>query len=253
MKKIFLVCVALIALAALKVRAAEEPHGPTDVELKSLPYYCTVKRQLEKGVPGARQAGYAALGEQFGNVHHFCNGLNFINRYYRSPFGAKAGSYLASAINEFTYMVEHLVPNSSLAAESYLGRATAYALSRRDGEAMRDFQTAVRYNPRLAGAYVAWADFLVERKLREDALKVVTEGLRWNPGHRALENRYTTLGGKLPYPEPVAASGSPALPDSGGKAPEPAPAASTQSVEPEPKATTTDPDRPYCRFCPDQP
>lgn len=223
---------------------------PNDMELRVLPRFCFWKL---RGGKAEFEQGFALLGEQFKNSHHYCAGLNFLNRYYRSPVSPEAKSVLHFAINEFTYMVEHLVPNSSLAAESYLGRATAYALSRRDGEAMRDFQTAVRYNPRLAGAYVAWADFLVERKLREDALKVVTEGLRWNPGHRALENRYTTLGGKLPYPEPVAASGSPALPDSGGKAPEPAPAASTQSVEPEPKATTTDPDRPYCRFCPDQP
>lgn len=232
---------------------AGDGFNPTDTELKSLPAFCTWK--LRGGRAEINQ-GFALLGEQFKNSIHYCAGLNFLNRYYRSPTSPGARSFLHFAIDEFTYMVEHLVPNSTLAAESYLGRATAYALSKRDAEAMRDFRQAAQHNPRLARVYVAWADFLTERKQQAEALKVVSEGLRWVPDSTALRTRYERLGGKLPYPEPVVAAetGKQENPDPPPAAkPEPA-ASEAKPAVPEPASPqAADPDRPYCRFCPDQP
>jgi tetratricopeptide (TPR) repeat protein len=205
------------------------------------------------------------LGEQFKNSHHYCTGLNFLNRYYRSPVSGDGKSMLHFAINEFTYMVDHLVPNSSLAGESFLERGVAFALSKRDAEAAGDFQQAVIHNPRLAKAYLGWADFLADRKRREEALKVVTEGLRHVPDSRPLQRRYESLGGKLPYPESVIAvaplkEGSTesrkaeelpshqavpaAIPD--------ASAPSTRATQ-APSPASSENKRPYCRFCPDEP
>lgn len=265
MKTTNAVWLILLIFSPLGAYSAQEPHASTDVELKSLPYYCTIKRQLENGVSGAREAGYAALGEQFGNVHHFCNGLNFINRYYRSQFGPNAKSNLASAINEFTYMADHMVPKSTLAGEIFLNRGVAFSLAKRDMEALKDFRQAISLNPKLPKAYMSLADFLNEKKQRVEALKIVTQGLQNIPDNSALKRRYDELGGQQPYPAPLstveesAASLEPApgtAANTGAdttepKAPNVEPAYRVPDHEPGKAATTTPKSKPYCRFCPE--
>ncbi|MEO1766701.1 hypothetical protein [Thiobacter aerophilum] len=259
--KTILAAVAILVVLVEGMPVASAGSYPTDEELRTLPPFCTWKL---RGGKADLDRGFALLGEQFKNAHHYCAGLNHINRYYRAVGSPGAKSFLHEAVNEFTYMVEHLVPSSTLAGASYLGRATAYALWGRDGEAMQDYQAAVRHDPRLVRAYIAWADLLAERKLPQDALKVVTEGLRWNPGSRDLQNRYEKLGGKLPYPEPVVAQGkasAPADAQPNGPSPsngDPKPADSGTSpalraAPPQPNAAGANPDKPYCRFCPDEP
>jgi len=255
---VMLVC-GLVFMAVTPARAVDASY-PTDAELKRLPPFCTWKL---RGGAAEYQQGTVLLGEQFKNSHHYCAGLNFVNRYYRSPASADGKSMLHFAINEFTYMVDHLVANSSLAGESFLERGIAFALSKRDGEAARDFQQAVTRNPRLAKAYVGWADFLADRKRREEALKVVTEGLRHVPDSRPLQRRYASLGGKLPYPEPVIAvaplkeGSAETRKEEGLPSHQAAPAATPDPLAPSTPATqvpspaSSEKKNPYCRFCPD--
>jgi len=77
----------------------------TEIEVKQLPNYCMVKYREQQGDAGARGEGMALMGPQYSNVHHYCGGLNYLNRYYRNMGRRDAGSYLAFAISEFNYMV----------------------------------------------------------------------------------------------------------------------------------------------------
>ena len=94
---------------------AVEWSEPNAQEVRLLPYFCMVKYREHHGDPGALHEGWNLMGRQFNNVHHYCNGLNFINRYYQS-MGLDAASNLSLAINEFNYMVDHPVPNSPIRA-----------------------------------------------------------------------------------------------------------------------------------------
>lgn len=259
---------AILALASLGIPVANANvwSKMTEPEVKQLPNYCMVKSREMKGDKGARSEGMALMGPQYSNVHHYCFGLNYLNRYYRNIGSRDAGSYLSFAITELTYMVEHMVPNSSIGAEIFLNRGIAYSLAKNDVKAMSDLQSALSLDPKLARAYIALADQFAKLENRDKALDVVTEGLRYLPDNRALKRRYDELGGKMPYPEPVVATSPPAAAESQDKIE--APAATHQTGAPEtavneagPKAAEHQgadtsppigsPNNPYCRFCPD--
>lgn len=261
--------VAVLGLILGQAAVAGEWAPPTDAEWQRLPTFCAVKkREIDKTDPNASLTGVAMIGQQFQNVHHFCFGLTFLNRYHASPFGPKAATNLAMAINEFTYMADHLAPGSALASDIFLYRATALALAKRNGEAQADFRRALEHAPRRERAYIAYADFLVATQQKAEALRIVTEGLRHVPDSPGLRRRYDEWGGKPPYPEPIAgapmpAGDAPAAP----QRPQPAPrtqGVSTEAAEPEdprraaPPSAADEPGpgrpaSPYCRFCPEQP
>ena len=62
------------------------------------------------------------------------------------------------ARGDFSYMVDHLYPDSSLAAESYLYLGIVNSLMKNDAEASLAFQQAISRNPNLAKGYLAFAD-----------------------------------------------------------------------------------------------
>jgi len=224
-------------------------------------------RELHKTDPLALQTGISMIGPQFQNAHHYCFGLNYLNRYYSAPVGARAKSNLSIAHNELTYMVEHLYPNSSLAGEIFLHRGIVNSLMKNDTEALLDLQQAISRKPTLVKAYLTLADYYSERKLRDKALPVVTEGLRYAPNSKGLRRRYQELGGKLPYPVPVVAQPEPEITvdkpaevDAGTNAASPkvdagdisARSATDKAADKEtPNQGASN--KPHCRFCPDEP
>lgn len=264
MRNLLMVCPVLFALVA-QVAGAEGFSPPTEIELKRLPAFCTVKMREHSGDREALRRGIAMIGPQFQNAHHYCNGVNFLNRYYRAPFSAGAGSNLAMARNELDYMVDHMTPGSSIAGEIFLYRGIVNSLMKKDAEAVTDLQQAIARDPTLFRAYLTLADFYNERKQREKALEVVTNGLRNTPDSKGLKRRYKELGGKLPYPEPVVAQPQPkAAPEQ--PAPEAPAETGTQAAAVSPTqepavdiaaekeaATESTPKKEWCRFCPDQP
>lgn len=252
-------------MLGIPVANAEVWSPMTELEVKQLPNYCMVKYREQQGDPGARGGGegIALLGIQYNNVHHYCGGLNYLNRYYRNMGRRDAGSYLAFAISEFNYMVDHMAPQSPIGAEIFLNRGIAYSLAKNDAKAMSDLQRALSLDPTLARAYITIADQYTKNKNRTKALDVVTEGLRHISDNKALKRRYDELGGKKPYPEPVVATSAiaPVVPETHEKAEASAITHQETAVsEASPKAVElqkTDvtpigsPKNPYCRFCPD--
>lgn len=239
---------------------------PTDAELKTLPDFCTdmLRRQ---GDPSAKERLRSNIGE-LKSAQHYCYGLNFLNRYYRSPFSAGAKSNLAMAgqeIGRVAGIVKTMDPGSTpLAAEIFLHRGIVNSLMKKDSAALQDLLQAASLNPRLAKVHLTLADFYNDRKQRAKALEVVTEGLRHVPDSEGLKRRYQELGGKLPYPEPVMA-----IPEPVSKTEKPAEDVSANNPSKQPviePATKTDlpvekasnkegavmgtPKNPWCRFCP---
>lgn len=231
---------------------ASQPYGPTVDEAKMLPDYC------QNPVHWNSILGPAATWN-----NHTCLGINWLNRYYKSRTISEKRLSLKNALGDFNYSVSKLPSDFALMPEIYMYRGITYVQMDRVGEAVADLQKAIGMSPKLVRAHNELAD-LYEGKLSQPgkALEIVTEGLRHNPDVKSMQRRYTRLGGKLPYPEPI--KPTPAVETEAAKLEEPATPAPS-SVEPvaSPTQTITEPvesvaepkvgspTNPYCRFCPD--
>lgn len=253
----------LAALFALP--AAQASWAPTATEMAALPAYCAAR--FNEG-SDAFKTWRATMGGDFIHVHHYCAGINFINRSYGMQGKDRQGT-LGAAVQQFDYMLRHTSPDFHMRAEFLMNRGVALSLLKKTGEAVANLNQAVEKNPELPRAWMTLADLYEAQKQRAKALETVTEGLRHNPGTRSLQRRYTELGGKLPYPEPIKPEPIKPEPTQAATPPETAappaavePAATTaQPAEATPVQTTQTPEtaapkigsptNPYCRFCPD--
>jgi tetratricopeptide (TPR) repeat protein len=241
---------------------ALESGAITDAEYASLPPLCKVRLTAGMGSPEYIAWGQS-LGKDFMHTHHYCTGLNSINRYYRARSALDKGFHLTNAAGDLSYMVGHASPDYSLMPDIYLNRALVYSLMKQHGKAVTDLTKAIKLDPRLAKAYNMLADYYSGTNQKSKALETVTEGLRHNPGTKSLQRRYTELGGKLPYPDPIQPAPVDAAqavvspekteaPSASEKTANDAPAsAPVEPAEPVPQSKLGTPKNPYCRFCPE--
>ncbi|PWB59961.1 MAG: hypothetical protein C3F18_00310 [Nitrosomonadales bacterium] len=260
----------LITLSLPMPALATDTGYPTDSELSSLPGYCQIKLRQKPGDLGYN-SWLGILGPDFIHTHHFCAGLNFINRHYRASSEYDRKYYLQASLPEFAYMITHAAPSYSLMPDVYINRGTVLSKLGRSSEAVADFLKAIELNPRLPKAYTVMADLYVNIKLQGKALATITEGLRYVPSSKMLQRRYAELGGKPPFPEPYA-DAVVTQETQAAKAREPGPAQTSEPAEASPKAALESkpgaetpnaqpaaaeaeaigmPGNPWCRFCPD--
>lgn len=243
-------------LAALfAVPAAQAAWAPTAAEMAALPAYCGAR--FNEGSE-AFKTWRSTVGGDFIHIHHYCAGLNFLNRSYGMSSTKDRQGTLGGALREFDYVLTHASPEFYLRAEILMNRGVALSQLKRPGEAIANLNQAIEKNPQLPRAWMTLADMYDAQKQRAKALETVTEGLRHNPGTRSLQRRYTELGGKLPYPEPIkpeppAQAATPPTAEPAASAAEPVETAPAQTTEvPETTAPKIgSPTNPYCRFCPD--
>jgi tetratricopeptide (TPR) repeat protein len=236
----------------------------TDQELSVLPPYCAARL---RHTPGEYEHWNNALGPDFLHTHHYCDALASINRYYAARSAQDKAFNLTNALGGLNYMVSHASQSYSLMPEIYLNRGVVLTLMKKDGDALKDLLKALELDPKLIRGYAMASDFYTKIKRRDEALKVVTEGLRNNPGNARLQRLYQELGGKLPYPEPIApepekslqplptpAAPAPATlqaPALDDKPPAQAEPSTPADAGPPAKAKIGTPSNPWCRFCPE--
>lgn len=241
--------------------AVETGLRPNAAEMSKLPPYCQAKFNLPPGSPewlGWRDR----IGENWNDLHHYCAGLNYVNRYWRASDKRDKGFYLQRAMGGFDYLVKAQKPDFALRAEMYANRGEVFKLMGKPGEAAKDFNQALSIDPRMVRPYLQLADLYVAGKSPNRALETVTEGLRHVPDSTALQRRYLELGGQKPFPDPVVTKADEPVPAQ-PEAPASEPGGLAQPVEadaveskPEPNAQTDaspaigTPKNPYCRFCP---
>lgn len=246
---------------------------PTPAELAALPAFCGPRAE-----PWGNQSDrpevkpwLAIYGPDWGHMHHYCSGLNFINQSYRATSAYEKERVLRAAIREIDYTIRNTRKGTPLAAELLMARGTALVGLKRYSEAGQNLESALAIAPKLRRAYVALADVYVTLKQRDKALHIVAEGIRHNPESTVLKRRYDELGGKQPYPEPyvaetpvaqpaIAAPETPAEVAPSGQPPEQSEASPPAAQEtpaspaaqdvPATPAPIGSPTNPYCRFCP---
>lgn len=225
--------------------AAVEAFAPTDAELTFLPPFCSVKLRQPQGSPQ-----YKALEAQYGranwvHLHHYCFAVNFVNRARQATHPEDKRYRLESAQDNYEYIISHAAPNFFMRPQVYVELGNVLMQLKRSGEALKMYSDAIAFEPRYAPAYIALVEFYRKNGSRPKALEAASSGLRYAPENRYLQTAYLELGGKKPFPEPVAAV---TAVDSQTERASGAVAESTpeaQKAEPEAEVPSSG-----CRFCP---
>lgn len=245
---------------------------PTSAELAVLPAFCAPRAQPygnDSNHPEVK-VWFGIYGQDWIHMHHYCEGLNHINQSYRSANRREKERILAAAIGEFDYTIRNVRPNTKLIADILMARGQALIGLGRIPESISDLQKAVAIDPTLRRAYGLLADGYVTANQSENALKVVSEGIRHNPGSTSLMRRYDELGGAKPYPppyipetptekplvDPSDASREQAEPSHNEKADVNSEMPSNVPHKPESSEAPPEigsPTNPWCRFCPQDP
>lgn len=244
-----------------------------DSEIKSMPPYCSAR--LHKN-PAQVDQWRNTLGPDYTHTHHYCEAIGYINRYYGARTERSKKFNLSNAMGNLNYMIANASPSYTLMPEIYLNRGLVHSLMKKDGAAIVDILKAIELDPKLTRAYSMAAEHYGKFNKKDEALKLATEGLRYNPESSVLQRLYLKLGGQLPYPEPVARKeNAPSIAPAENEIGETAPnkAAESGTTQQSPPAVTSDPvtrdsgpaatgpdtpkigspSNPWCRFCPPEP
>src|SRR3569833_207697 len=232
---------------------------PSPAEKATLPPYCAARFVVFLVV---FLCWWDSMGSDFMHVHHYCAGLNFVNRARGMGSSNKdRQGTLEAALRNFDYMLAHTHPDFSLRPEILMNRGIALSMMKRTGEAVGELMKAIEADPKQPRAYMTLADLYSQQKNRAKALETDTENLRHNPDTKSLQRRYTELGGKLLFfvfvvsvlvVDQADTAAAPTA-EPGSKPP----VESSDSAPPRPAETPAAPPKigsptnPYCRFCPD--
>lgn len=199
MKGIFFVGLLIYPLLANAV----EQFAPNAAELSALPPFCADR--LQKGSGGKGSAAVAQLGKgNYLHIHHYCFAVNFVNRARRARDQKDQSYNLGLAKNNYNYVIKATEPRFWMRPQMYVELGKVHLQLKEAGEANRLFNDAIVFNPAYEPAYHALIDLYREGGRGKDALDVATAGLRHVPASASLKKAFLDLGGKEPFPEPIA-------------------------------------------------
>ncbi len=194
------IALTLIVLAAPIAADAKLPDPnslPTESEWQLLPVYCIDTQGFKYGRGQSPNAAkwVAMMGETFWTLHHYCFGILKFNRSQMLgyPPVIRRG-LLASALNEFAYVIGRMPENYILAPEIYTYVGRAHLLLNQPDDAEDAFAKARKVKPDYWPAYTWWATYLADHGQKEQARAIATEGLQHAPGSRTLQLIMRDLG-----------------------------------------------------------
>jgi tetratricopeptide (TPR) repeat protein len=147
----------------------------------------------------------------------------------------------------------------------YTERAESYIADKQYVLALADAQKATTLDPSYANAYKVLVETHRAMGEKKEALQAATEGLKYAPDMKVLQDWYTQLGGKLPYPEPYkepttetntsdkAQTNSPEIGNSSVHAPDDklsTPESNSEITAPTTPNNSENQENNNCRFCP---
>lgn len=173
----------------------------TAAEISAMPPYCAGRYALHDN-PAEYKRWAAKYGPDFLHTHHLCDGIGYIDRYFKARSLADKRTALKDAMGNLNYMIQNASSDFGLMPDVYYYRSQVFNLSNNMAEAITDARKAISLDPTHVRAYSQAADYLERIGQRGEALKLVSEGLKHLPENKSLQRAYARLGGKPPYPEP---------------------------------------------------
>lgn len=180
-----------------------EPHGPSAAELRLLPPYCKVRLTQGTNRKNPEVTKWIrALGPSYVDIHHYCIGLNLLNRANNTFGGSKQdlAHKLRGAIGNFDYVLDRASPGFALLPEIHLNRARAFRKGGRPHDAATDLDRALELKPDYAAGYAELSDLYRQTGEHDRARKVLEQGLAMKPESRALRIRLAKLSQATPKP-----------------------------------------------------
>ncbi len=194
-----LVGLLLVGLVEMAVAA---PSNVTDAEMKLLPRYCPDTQTFKNGSPQyspSQRAQYwvSVMGKAFWAMHHYCWAQISMNRSRKAGITAQERRGMwESARGDYGYVIENSQPDFILLPEIFTRIGEVELLLGRANNADEAFARARQLKPDYWPAYSQWAEFLMQRGRRPEALKIVASGLQHSPDAKVLREQFRVLGGK---------------------------------------------------------
>jgi tetratricopeptide (TPR) repeat protein len=191
------VCLAALAsTTGAQVDLKARRGSFTAAELAVLPPYCRNMQGFPgyEGAPGNRWR--RLMGSDFQHIHHYCRGLRdvyYVKLLALSPQNKQL--LWERAVNEFDYIIKNSRPDMVLMPEVYYQKGEALIHAGRPVDAIDAFKASRVAKPDYWPAYVAWADYLIQKKQLDDARDLLATGLRHAPGSQEIQQRLAKLPG----------------------------------------------------------
>lgn len=206
--KHFFAAIAGVLLMSFGLTAlAVTPANITEAEWALLPRYCPHTMAF-KGYTAENRARWEPLMGQanFSHMHHYCWALINFRRAQDAAVPAQQRRRLREeALGDFFYVVRNTDDSFVLLPEvmTWVGRTEV--LLNKPTNANSAFAKARALKPDYWPAYSHWAEFLLAKGFKKEAMEIVKAGLQHAPGAKVLHELFRTLGGKpgdIPPPIP---------------------------------------------------
>jgi tetratricopeptide (TPR) repeat protein len=179
----------------------ELPEG----DFQYLPEYCKLavrrygdQHRTLKGATKEQLAPLYAFEKRVGcagDLHHYCAGLWLLAILNRTHLPAPRDGYLKDALSEFAYTLKGCDdPNAPLKPEILTNQGRAYIGLKQYGNAATVLTEAIRRNPKYVAAYAELSGVFLLLNNREDARKILEDGLRHSPDSTFLKLKLERLG-----------------------------------------------------------
>lgn len=185
---------AMLALVGFFFTTPADAVNWTAAEISAMPSYCA-GRYVRTTNHAEYKRWEAQYGPDFLHTHHLCDGIGLLNKYIGVTDKVQKREMMKSIMGNLNYMIQNADQGFKLMPDVYYYRSQAYRLAGKTGEAISDLRKAIDLNPGYVQGYSLLADYLQRQRQQEEALRVVTEGLRHRPDSASLLRLYTTLGG----------------------------------------------------------
>ena len=203
----FLAAMLGVLLVGTSMPTLAGPANITEAEWALLPPYCPHTMAF-KGYTQANRARWEPLmgNVNFSHMHHYCWALINFRRAERATLPAQQKQGLRTeALGDFLYVVKNTSEDFVLLPEvlNWVGRTEL--LLGKPSNAGGAFARARAIKPDYWPAYTHWAEFLLAKGFKKEAMEIVKAGLQHAPGAKALHTLFRTLGGKpgdIPPPIP---------------------------------------------------
>lgn len=167
-------------------------YPQTEFDFARLPRFCWVRLKGPASSP-EQQYWSKRIGPDFIHMHHYCEGMfsAMLARVERDPMEKKQ-LYKAS-IGGYSYVEEHSSPNFAWRPRIHYEKGQVFEETGQLKEAVQEYQSAIKLNPKLTLAYAALSDLAVRSGRPAEAIEVLQKGLEQKPDSKMLLRRMGKL------------------------------------------------------------
>lgn len=164
----------------------------TEADFALLPPYC--KARFGKTNSADAKNWKRKMGrESWTHIHHYCSGLDSLNKANMADSKDKRVDALKAALGGFSYMQEHAPRKFILQPEISTQKGRVYLRLNQHGAALQEFYNAIKLNPKYVPAYSELGDYYHDNNNPEEARKILELGLKNVPESKSLKRRLSNL------------------------------------------------------------